>query len=173
MNVLKKFKPQGMRLRHCNWLWLLFFLSTISVLFLRRWIQCLHSLEILIPLLTSIWGGFYFLHQQNIEKARFFKELVTDFNRRYDDKNNDLLAIIREPNKPLDSKQIQAVIDYFNLCAEEYLFYDAGYIDRRVWDAWYNGMKQFGGDSRISELWRQEIQQTNSYYEFQFPTEND
>ncbi len=166
MNALK-FKPQGMRLRHGHWLLFWFSLSVIVILFLCTYIFYLRDKEMLIPLLTLVFGVFYFLHQQNLEKARFFKELVTEFNRRYDTQNNKLLGIL-ENSKPLDQKQRQDLIDYFNLCAEEYLFYEAGYIDHRVWDAWYNGMKQFGRDHRVSELWQQEIQ-TNSYYGFVFP----
>lgn len=157
-----------MRLCHRHWLSLCFLLLIAGILILWSRVSYLHSMEILIALLTSAFGLFYFLHQQNIETARFFKELVTEFNKRYDAQNNELLSIL-ETSEPLGQTQKQAFIDYFNLCAEEYLFFEAGYIDSRVWNAWYNGMKQFGRDNRISELWRQEIQ-TSSYYGFQFPT---
>ena len=92
---------------------------------------------------------------------------MTEFNRRYDEKNNGLFEALRT-KEAFNSKQEYIFIDYFNLCAEEYLFYDAGYIDKRVWNAWYNGMKQFGQDQRIIELWKEEIQ-TDSYYGFEFP----
>jgi hypothetical protein len=164
MNKMK-LKPQGMRLFHWHLL-LLFFLLLVFVILL---INTLHPLpwEILIALLTSTLGGFYFFHQQNLEKVRFFKDLVTEFNRRYDEKNNGLFEALRT-KEAFNSKQEYIFIDYFNLCAEEYLFYDAGYIDKRVWNTWYNGMKQFGQDQRIIELWKEEIQ-TDSYYGFEFP----
>lgn len=167
MNALNFKPPKGMKLRHGHWLWLWFLLSVIIILVLWDCIPRLHSVEILVALLTSAWGVFYFLNQQHLKKARFFKELVTEFNQRYDAQNNKLLTILKT-SEPLYEEQKQSLIDYFNLCAEEYLFYEAGYIDNRVWDSWYNGMKQFGRDHRVSELWQQEIQ-TNSYYEFEFP----
>jgi len=61
-------------------------------------------------------------------------------------------------------------MDYFNLCAEEWLLYKAGYIYEPVWQAWVNGMRQFGGDSKVKDLWRKE-RATGSYYGFEFPIE--
>jgi hypothetical protein len=159
--------PKGMKLRHHDWLYLLF--CIIIVLFIIVWesVPRLHTVEILIAFLTLVSGVFYFLNQQYIEKARFFKELFSEFNNRYDKKNNKLLAILKT-KEPLIEDQKILLIDYFNLCAEEYMFHEAGYIDDRVWYAWCNGMKQFGKDPRISELWQQELK-TNSYYGFEFP----
>ena len=58
-----------------------------------------------------------------------FKELVTEFNRRYDKQNNSLLTVLDDDDdKPLQKEQKDAFIDYFNLCSEEYLFYQIGYI---------------------------------------------
>src|SRR5436190_2837771 len=39
-------------------------------------------------------------------------------------------------------------IDYFNLCAEEFLFQRLGYIYDEVWTSWRNGMLQYGRDPR-------------------------
>jgi hypothetical protein len=61
------------------------------------------------------------------------------------------------------------IVDYFNLCAEEWLFWRAGYIYDPVWVAWENGMKQFAKDPRVKELWLRE-RATNSYYGFEFPS---
>jgi len=160
-----KLKPRGVRLLNRHWLWVGFLSSVLSILLIRS--LYLFSMEILIALLTLVCGVFYFLHQQHLEKARFFKELVTYFNQRYDSMNNELLSILGN-SEPFDQKQQRAFVDYFNLCAEEYLFYEAGYIYERVWNAWYNGMKQFGRDMRVAEIWKQEIY-TDSYYGFKFP----
>ena len=59
-------------------------------------------------------------------------------------------------------------IDYFNLCAEEWLFWKAGYIYDPVWTARENGMKQYGKDRRVKELWKRE-RESDSYYGFEFP----
>jgi len=163
-------KPQGMRLRHRRWLWFWFVLVVGIFVVLSFQVPLLRSTEMLIAFLTIVFGAFYFLQQQNFEQARFFKELVNEFNRRYDDKNEALLKAL-ESKEPFDSTQEYVFIDYFNLCAEEYLFYDAGYIDVRVWKAWCNGMKQFGHDQRVIKLWNQESQM-ESYYGFEFPIDS-
>jgi hypothetical protein len=62
----------------------------------------------------------------------------------------------------------QPIFSYFNLCAEEYLFYMAGYIDRRVWESWYRGMKVFFKHPRIQALWEQDSK-ADSYYGFRPP----
>jgi hypothetical protein len=170
---MKRFdlKPRGMNLRHRRWLWLWFALAVGIVVVVWANVPPFHTVEILIAFVASVWAVFYFLHQQHLEEARFFKDLVTEFNRRYDAQNNNLLAIL-ENGSSFEKEQKQAFIDYFNLCAEEYLFYEAGYIYERVWNAWYNGMKQFGRDKRVAELWMREIQ-TDSYYGFKFPIDSE
>jgi hypothetical protein len=151
-------------MRLCHWYWLLlgFILVVVPIFFLPYF----RSSERLLPTLTLVCGVFYFFHQQSIEKARFFKALVTEFNQRYDVQNDKLFGILNN-KKPLEEKEKQVLVDYFNLCAEEYLFHNAGYIDNRVWKAWQNGMKQFGKDHRVSELWQKE-KETDSYYGFEF-----
>jgi hypothetical protein len=160
-------KPHGMTLLHRNYLWLLFFLIMIFIGVCWSAFQCLQDVQLLAIIVTAVCGSFYILLQQHVEQARFFKELVTEFNSRYD-KLNDTLLFLPENKESFNKEQVHAVIDYFNLCAEEFLFYEAGYIDKRIWEAWYNGMKKFGKNERIAELWRQEIS-TDSYYGFEFP----
>ena len=99
------------------------------------------------------------------------KELITDFNSRYDNLNGELNDILRkgdeEPSMELDQNDRAILNDYFNLCAEEYLFKKLGYIHPRVWEAWYRGMEIYFKDRRICELWEQE--EKDSYYGFTSP----
>jgi len=37
----------------------------------------------------------------------------------------------------------ELLFSYFNLCAEEYFFHKAGYVDQDVWKSWYRGMSVF------------------------------
>jgi hypothetical protein len=55
------------------------------------------------------------------------------------------------------------VIDYFNLCGEEYLFYKHGYILPEAWESWRRGMRQYMDVESIRELWEFEVK-TDSYY---------
>jgi hypothetical protein len=122
-------------------------------------------------LLTSVgglWALAFYLHGRHAEDARFMKELLTDFNARYNQLNGDLQSAIWRDG-PFTEQAKLKFIDYFNLCAEEWIFRKAGYIFDPVWTAWENGMKQYGKDQRVNNLWLIE-RAGNSYYGFEFPT---
>ena len=104
----------------------------------------------------------YFVQKQKLEEIKLFKELFTEFNQRYDNLNGEIADIksktmtdLSETNKILD--------DYFNLCAEEYLFYSEGRIHNLVWGAWCRGMKEHLSESTINDYW-EKAQKENSYY---------
>ncbi len=97
------------------------------------------------------------------------RDLVTDFNDRYDELN-DALNLIVETNsvtgKHGDKSSSAYLNDYFNLCAEEYLFFKRGYVPYEVWESWRSGMHYFYHLSEaIADRWRQELEQ-ESYYGF-------
>ena len=63
------------------------------------------------------------------DNDKIFKELFKEFNEKYDNKFNDGLEDIeiqylKDNNFVLDSNQKKLVVDYLNLCAEEYLWYE-------------------------------------------------
>jgi hypothetical protein len=95
--------------------------------------------------------------------------LFTDFNIRYDALNDELNAILFGPSDgSLSPHEREHLFKYFNLCAEEYFFYEVGYIDRHVWESWYRGMGVFFKHSRIQALWEQDCK-ADSYYGFRPP----
>ena len=112
-------------------------------------------------LLASATGVFlsilYFFQKQNLEELKVFKELFTDFNKRYDLLNNKLnhIETITNNRDLLD--------DYFNLCAEEYLFYQKGLILDEVWGAWCRGILLYLENKVISDYW-EDAQKDNTYY---------
>jgi hypothetical protein len=57
----------------------------------------------------------------------------------------------------------KALMDYFNLCAEEYLFFKEGYIHPQVWQSWCRGMLYYLRNSRIRQVWNEEMI-SDSYY---------
>jgi hypothetical protein len=63
----------------------------------------------------------------------------------------------------LESESRQTLFDYFNLCAEEFLYYKTGFIDPEVWQSWASGMKHFASVKHIRELWEAELG-GGSYY---------
>lgn len=124
--------------------------------------------EVLLAALGGLWAFAFFLHNGHKEDAKFMKELFAYFTGRYDQQNNDLQEIIRKP-EPFSRKEELAFIDYFNLCAEEWVFRQAGYIYDPVWESWLNGMRQYGKDPRVAELWGRE-RGSDSHYGFELPT---
>ena len=122
--------------------------------------------EIALTALGGIFSSVYFVQKQKLEELKLFKELFTEFNHRYD-RMNERLNKIRDgaENEELTVEEINCLYDYFNLCAEEYLYYKQGYILPEVWTAWKNGMKYFSGSRRIRQLWKKELKE-NSYYCF-------
>lgn len=106
----------------------------------------------------------YFCQQQKLSETLLFKQLFTEFNCRYD-KLNDILSDIRSIDKDFepDPKQIKKLIDYFNLCAEEFLFREEGYIPDHVWGAWCRGILINLKHPVIQLIWEKELA-SNSYY---------
>jgi len=122
---------------------------------------------VLLSAVGSLWALAFYLHGRHAEDAKFVKELLTDFNERYDNLGSDLQRALWTDASFHEDMKLQ-FIKYFNLCAEEWLFWRAGYIYDPVWKAWENGMRQYARDARVVALWQEE-RATDSYYGFEFP----
>lgn len=141
-------------------------------------------LEILLDLApvfsATIIGAFgllisnkYQRKNREIADDRMMKELFTEFNKRYDGLN-DTLAFLEKQNLTLpelelveNKKYRDDVIDFFNLCAEEYYWYSKGRIDPKVWKAWHSGMNYWVNEvEAVRELWKNEVKANGktSYY---------
>lgn len=129
--------------------------------------QAKNPLEFLIAAIGVAAAFTHFLYSQHHQDTQTFVSLFEKFNARYDKLNEKLNSIVTSPiGSQLDPGQRATLYDYFNLCAEEHMFYETGYIDERVWQAWLRGMKQFAKDDSVRRLWEQEIA-TGSYYNFE------
>lgn len=106
----------------------------------------------------------YFLQKQKLEELRVFREIFKECNSRYDGMNETLAAIAKKPAAELTFKERSKVVDYLNLCGEEYLYFKRGYIEPSVWQAWNNGMKAVASAPSIRSVWEAE-KQTGSYYD--------
>jgi len=105
--------------RHYWWLALVTIgVGSIAILFLVT----SDRLLLFGGLFATVLGFCYFVQQQKLAETVLFKEFFTEFNKRYDALNDRLsvIAAAREARKPGEQ---QLIIDYFNLCAEEYLFF--------------------------------------------------
>jgi len=123
----------------------------------RNWVSVVASSVFAALILSSTFCGFeekplfaaigsvaaiYFGKvKQNVEDDKMFKELFYDFNNKYDKNFNDLINKLRyDRNTPLGDAERYLIIDYFNLCAEEYLWYSRERIPKSVWLAWKAGI---------------------------------
>lgn len=104
----------------------------------------------------------YFAQTQKLAEMSLFKELFTDFNRRYD-LLNDRLVRIEDSVQAQDPANRAVIVDYFNLCAEEYLWFSEGYIHRDVWRSWCAGMLTHLEREPFRTAWDEESS-TGSYY---------
>lgn len=125
-----------------------------------------NAFEFLVTVVGTAAAFVHFLYAQHHQGTQMFVSLFDKFNKRYDDLNEKLNDIASRPAcSPLTTAHIHTLYDYFNLCAEEHLFYETGYIDEKVWQAWILGMKHFAKDPDIRRLWGDEIS-SGSYYHF-------
>lgn len=116
----------------------------------QAFLQPKNAFELFIAV-VGIAGAFaHFLYGQHHQDTQMFVSLFEKFNKRYDKLNEKLNAIVSRPvDSALTPEHVNTLYDYFNLCAEEYLFYEVGYIDEIVWQAWLRGMKYFAKDAAV------------------------
>jgi hypothetical protein len=129
-------------------------------------VPALQRAELIISWTAGLWAVTNFLHQHELARARFFFELFNRFNERYDGLNCELASIMAGPDHAtLSVNEHSTLIDYFNLCAEEYMFYRRGYIPQDVWTFWCRGMREYAANKRIMRRWQAEAASC-SYYGF-------
>ena len=116
-----------------------------------------------VSIIGVISALIFFIQKHKLDEANYFKEVFTKFNSRYDRLNNSLMQI--NENSSLSINEKAKLIDYFNLCAEEYLIYEKGYIPLKVWKSWMSGVEQYWKIQKIRMIWEQELN-SNSYYGF-------
>jgi hypothetical protein len=147
------------------WLWVI--AGAVLVLIVYLLVPPGHqSSAVLLMIIVGIGALAFYLNRRQADDARLVKELLKEFNERYDRLNNDLqLACWRDARFEVETKL--QFIKYFNLCAEEWLFWRTGYVDDPVWQAWQSGMKQYSKDKRVMAIWDEEAK-TDSYYGFDF-----
>jgi hypothetical protein len=123
------------------------------------------KIEWVVSILGGVGGLTTFLYTQHLQETRLFTELFKDFNGRYNALNHRINAIAEKAGTRIQAEDRQVLMDYFNLCAEEFLFFGAGYIDETVWRSWVRGMKSFADVPGIRSIWLQELE-SDSYYGF-------
>lgn len=156
-------------IRKYNLTWLLIAAAVLAALGVLG-LQIADKLEakgtasVLVSLVAGLLGLAYFLQTEHRAQTQLFYQLFKDFNARYDTLNARLNTLLAAPQDQDFSKEAQDTLyDYFNLCAEEYLYYRAGYIDLMVWEYWKVGVREYLKHPRIKTLLASELE-TDSYY---------
>jgi hypothetical protein len=146
--------------------YLFLLLAAVVIALVHMLVPPNQQLRLFVAVIGGFGGFIGFQYSQHLQETQLFKQLFTEFNRRYDAMNEHLEAIRRRPaGAQLKPEEHRKLVDYLNLCAEEYLFYRSGYIDEDVWKTWARGMLYFAQDAEIRGLWEQELQM-ESYYGF-------
>ncbi|GGH14760.1 hypothetical protein FAZ19_07195 [Sphingobacterium alkalisoli] len=108
--------------------------------------------------LASIATLYFGSLKIKIENDILFKELFKSFNDRYDTRFNDLINCLKaDESISLTMEQRNLIIDYFNLCAEEYLWKTKKRIPTDVWRAWRAGIEENLKVTQIKDLYESEV----------------
>mgnify|MGYP006909075328 CR=1 FL=1 len=127
------------------------------------------SIEVLGAIIATGISLSLGLQQSKIQNDIIFKELFIEFNHTYNTKFNDTLEVIviecQENNsRELNPAERQIVIDYLNLCAEEYLWKTLHRIPNKVWNSWEKGIVFYLNQPIINKVVISEKLQRGSYY---------
>ena len=156
----------GFRLSNRRWYpWLFALLCVVLLAIAYQLAGKELKIEWVISALGAAGGLTTFFYTQHLQETRLFTELFQGFNKRYNDSNQRLNEIRETAIKGITDGDRQVLMDYFNLCAEEFLYFNAGYIDEDVWRSWARGMKFFAEAPAIRGMWEEELKE-GSYYGF-------
>jgi len=123
--------------------------------------------ESIIAIILLYTGIIYNLVTYKIENDQFFKTLFKDFNNRFDSMNEALNAIVKNEyskSEKFNKDKESVIIDYLNLCAEEYLWFTKGRIEIKVWKSWKKGMEHYLKQEAFHKVLEEQRKEKNSYY---------
>jgi|ERR1017187_8680057 hypothetical protein len=153
--------------------WLFNYYATVSIVVFMVALGLFIDKQLCWKQFTAIAAAAFLVafavQKQRLGETELSRELFDKFNERYDEMNDDLNEIWNQPeDKPLSDDEKRRLFKYFNLCGEEYLYYQLGYIWPEVWAAWKSGMTFFRKKSRIKDFWDKELGNNQSYYGLSF-----
>jgi len=119
----------------------------------------------LITTSAAIATIYFGLIKYWVDEDLIFKSLFESFNKRFDELNKDLNAIVNG-QKPVDKTEQEIVQDYLNLCSEEYYWFKKGRIPKIVWQSWLNGIGYYLSSDIIKSYFKEQLEWDKSYYGF-------
>lgn len=103
-----------------------------------------------IQAIGVLLGVMYFLHSRWITYLKLRIQIYDNINDRYDKLNNKLDKVIANYNDDYPKEiykegdyrihEKSVLLDYINLCAEEYNLYIKRFVKNDVWLTWVDGM---------------------------------
>ncbi|MNK22358.1 hypothetical protein D3C87_406330 [compost metagenome] len=122
-----------------------------------------------ITLSTTIFWGF--LNYQYAHD-RLFKDLFKEFNERYDrfnDHYDRISSAYKEDHSQIEPLDRKIIIDYINLCAEEFYWFEKGRLDEQAWSSWEAGMKTWTQLPAVRQVYQEDVGtwETSYYKGFQ------
>lgn len=145
-----------------NHYWWLAILAAAASICIALALATENRLTVVGSIIATALAYCYFIQQQKLAETLLFKTLFTEFNERYKKISGDLIDITQR-KEIKDNSDMRVLMQYFNLCSEEYLFYKQGYIHRDVWTAWCRGILWYLEVPCILRAWQEE-EQKDSYY---------
>jgi hypothetical protein len=117
------------------------FLIFLSILFSYEILE----LEVFGASIAGLLASYLSVLKQSLDYDRVFMELFVSFNSRYNNEINDIFNRIRIYESTglaytVNEIEMLSIIDYMNLCSEEYFWYSKGRIPKKIWKAWEHGI---------------------------------
>lgn len=123
--------------------------------------------KIFLGLLGTVATLYFGSIKYRIENDKLFKELFREFNSRYDIRFNDLINELKYDNgRELNNAERNLIIDYLNLCSEEYLWRSKSRIPKKVWSSWKAGIKENLKIKQVEMIFNEEISSSNGKKSF-------
>lgn len=141
-------------------------LISIPILASGLWALPLWRVEFAFALVGAVLAAWTAYHA----RVSHFLECFSRCNKSYARLNGQLglpSRLIHASGGPIaDERPSDAILDYFNLCAEEYLMQKMGVIPDFVWDVWLSGIHDCAHQDHIKAAWDSEMKANCNYYGF-------
>jgi hypothetical protein len=143
--------------------------------------------QVVITLIIGVVGLIitWWFSQNNLKIAhqKMEKDLFSEFNKRYDILNDTLFLLrtdytIADLHSHIslynDKKTLHhALIDYFNLCGEQYYWKSKGRISDEIWNSWHAGMMGYYTRYEVvRKVWEEECKE-DGYRTYYLKKESD
>jgi hypothetical protein len=126
----------------------------------------------LIGGITALSSVFWIRQQTNwirqqtrTAEHQLFISVARDVQERYS-KLYPILASLPQSVEQLSDEQRQAISQYANLCAEEYLWKQKGIVQQEIWDVWEFAIADKFTYTIIGEVWKQNLRKDKYYRGF-------